>query len=57
MLCTDFYIEGGKNACASVFAEYSSLLAVQDIKIQPLFADFHHTSVSSWNSGHDLSVA
>lgn len=46
MLCTEFYIEGGKNAYASVFAEHSSLLPVQDMKIQSLFADFQHTSVS-----------
>ena len=57
MLCTGFYTEGGKNAYASVFAEHSSLLPMQDRKIQSLFDDFQHTFVSKWNCGHDLSVA
>lgn len=55
MLCTEFY--RGRNAYVSVFAEHSSLLPMQDMKIESLFAAFQHASVSKWNSGHDLSVA
>lgn len=35
----------------------SSLLPVQDMQIHSLIADFQRTSVSKWDSGHDLSVS